>query len=134
MDKDYYLALAKVRLERAQELAAEAAELLEKGSYKSANNRAFYAMEKAIKVLLATEQIDVTTHNGGLKQFNFMFIYKGDGSFQVEDYQKIARCEQIRNASDYDDFYMASKEETKQQVENTQYLVEKIKTYIEKRL
>lgn len=33
MDKDYYLALAKVRLERAQELAAE---LLEKGSYKSA--------------------------------------------------------------------------------------------------
>lgn len=132
MDKEYYLTLAKVRLDRAQELAAEATELLEKGSYKSANNRAFYAMEKAIKALLATEQIDVTTHNGGLKQFNFMFIYKGDGSFQAEDYQKIARCEQIRNASDYDDFYLASKEETKQQVENTQYLVEKIKAYIEK--
>lgn len=62
MDKDYYLALAKVRLERAQELAAEAAELLEKGSYKSANNRAFYAMEKAIKALLATErQITINT-------------------------------------------------------------------------
>lgn len=56
MDKDYYLALAKVRLERAQELAAE---LLEKGSYKSANNLAFYAMEKAIKVLLATERQSV---------------------------------------------------------------------------
>lgn len=31
-------------------------ELLEKESFKSANNRAFYAMEKAIKALLATEQ------------------------------------------------------------------------------
>lgn len=57
-------------------------------------------MEKAIKALLATEQIEAATHNGGLKQFNFVFIYRGDGTFTSEDYQKIARCEQIRNASD----------------------------------
>lgn len=30
----------------------------------------------------------------------------------------ITRADQIRNASDYDDFYVASKEETRQQVEN----------------
>lgn len=47
MDKEYYEALAKVRSERAKELLDEAVELLEKGSYKSANNRTFYAMEKA---------------------------------------------------------------------------------------
>jgi len=39
------------------------------------------------------------------------------------DYQKNARAEQIRNASDYDDFYLASKDETRQQVENAEYLV-----------
>lgn len=109
-------------------------ELLEKGSYKSANNRAFYTMEKSIKALLAMEQIEVTTHNGGLKQFNYAFIYKGDGTFEPEDYQKIAGAEQIRNASDYDDFYVACKDETRQLVENTKYIVNKIENYIASRL
>ncbi len=131
MDKEYYMALAKVRMERARELLEEAEELLEKESYKSANNRAFYAMEKAIKALLATRGIEVSTHNGGLKQFNFLFIYKGDGTFTPEDYQKVAWCEQIRNASDYDDFYVTSKEESRQQVENTQYIIKKISDYMD---
>lgn len=130
MDNEYYWALAKVRMERAKELLVESKDLLDRESYKSANNRAFYAIEKSVKALLATKQIEVTTHNGGLKQFNFRFIFKGDGTFTAEDYQKIARAEQIRNASDYDDFYVASKEEARQQVENANYIVSKIETYI----
>ena len=61
--------------------------------YKSANNRAFYAIEKSIKALLATEVVEVITHNGALKQFNLIFIYKGNGTFTQEDYQKVARAE-----------------------------------------
>lgn len=134
MDKEYYDALAKARLKRAKELLEEAIGLLEKDSYKSANNRAFYAMEKSIKALLAMEQIEASTHNGGLKQFDYCFIYKGDGTFTPEDYQKIASAEQIRNASDYDDFYVASKEETRQLVENTKHIVDKIGSYIGERI
>lgn len=130
MDNEYYLALAKVRMERAKELLVEAKELLDREAYKSANNRAFYAIEKSVKALLATEQVEVTTHNGGLKQFNFIFIFKGDGTFTPEDYQKIARAEQIRNASDYDDFYLASKDEAKQQIQDADYIVSKIEVYI----
>lgn len=106
-------------------------DLLAKESYKSANNRAFYAMEKSIKALMATKEVEVTTHNGGLKQFNYLFIHKGDGSFTVEDYQRIAKAEQIRNVSDYDDFYIASREETKQQVDNAKYIVDKVEKYLE---
>lgn len=130
MDREYYLELARVRMDRAKELLEESKELLERESYKSANNRAFYAMEKALKALLATEEIEVSTHSGGLKQFNFVFIFKGDGTFTPEDYQKIAKAEQIRNISDYDDFYIASKEEARQQVETAVYLVQKIDSYI----
>lgn len=43
----------------------------------------------------------------------------------------ITRADQIRNASDYDDFYVASKEETKQQVENAEKIVEKVSNYID---
>lgn len=131
MDRNYYVDLAKVRLERAKELLKDAQNLLEKESYRLANNRAFYAMEKSIKALLAIEKIEVATHNGGLKQFNYIFIHKGDGSFTVEDYQKIAKAEQIRNVSDYDDFYIASREEAKQQIDNAKYIVDKVEKYLE---
>lgn len=63
-------------------------------------------------------------------QFNFLFVFQGDGTFGAEDYQKIARAEQIRNASDYDDFYVANKEETRQQVANAEYIIEKISDYM----
>lgn len=81
MDKEYYLSLSQARIERAEELYKEAMILLEKEAFKSANNRAFYAIEKSLKALLATVQIEVTTHNGALKQFNYLFIHKGDGTF-----------------------------------------------------
>lgn len=93
MDKEYYDVLAKVRIERAKELLDEAIELLEKEAYKSANNRAFYAIEKSVKALLALKQTDVTTHNGVIKQFNFLYIFKGDGTFTAEDYQVYERIE-----------------------------------------
>ena len=52
MDKEQGMILAKLRFDRAKELLEEERELLEKGSFKSANNRAFYAIEKSIKALL----------------------------------------------------------------------------------
>lgn len=64
MNREYYETLAKVRIKRAKELLEEAIGLLERDSCKSANNRAFYAMEKSTKALLAMEQVEVTTHNG----------------------------------------------------------------------
>ena len=42
----------------------------------------------------------------------------------------LQKAEQIRNASDYDDFYIASKEESRQQVENAAYFFEKVKEYL----
>lgn len=131
MDNEYYQELVKVRIGRAKELLQEASELLGKDAYKSANNRAYYAIEKAIKALLALRTTDVGTHNGMLKQFNFLYIHDGDGTFSTDDYKIIAEAEQIRNASDYDDFYLASKTETVELIKNTSYLIEKIDMYIQ---
>lgn len=130
MDKDYNYTLAEVRLCRAKELLDDAKNLLDKQSYKSANNRAFYAMEKAVRALLVLEDTEPQTHNGVLKQFNYLFIFKGTGFFTQNDYQILAKSEQIQNASDYDDFYLASKEESTQQIENASYIVGKIEKYI----
>ncbi len=67
--------LAKVRYERAVELLAEAEEMLNDEHYKSANNRAFYSAEKAIKAALAAKGKDAESHNGVIKTFNMEFIH-----------------------------------------------------------
>ena len=121
MDEKDFKSLAFVRLDRAKELYTEANELVKMDSYKSANNRIFYAIEKCIKALLAIQQKDVETHNGAVSQFNLLFIHKENTTFTKDDYQKIAKADRIRNASDYDDFYIVNKEETKELLEFVNY-------------
>ncbi len=134
MDEMDYKSLVSVRFDRAKELYSEAKELVKMDCYKSANNRAFYAVEKCIKALLATKQIDVETHNGAVSQFNLLFIHQKNAVFTKDDYQKIAKADRIRNASDYDDFYIVNKEETKELLEFVKNFLEKSSEYIGKML
>ena len=130
MDESHYESLVSVRFDRAKELYSEAKELVKLDCYKSANNRAFYAIEKCIKALLATRQMDVETHNGAVSQFNLLFIHQENSAFTKADYQKIAKADRIRNASDYDDFYIVNKEETKELLEFVKDFLEKAGEYI----
>lgn len=130
MDEKYSLEIAKIRFERATELVVEAEHMLDKDMYKSANNRAYYAIEKAISALLISKQIETKTHSGVLKMFNLEFVRNGDGTFDQEDYVIATEAEHIRNISDYDDFYIASKTETIELVNNSRKLVNKINSVL----
>ena len=134
MDKETYRVLASVRMERAIELVDEAKELLQNERYKSANNRAFYAMEKTMKALLAIKEIDADSHNGCLRQFNVHYIKERVGGFEPGDYKRIANAQRIRNVSDYDDFYIADKKECQQQVEMATEFLNKARIFMEANL
>ena len=131
MDKETYRVLASVRMERAIELVDEAKELLQNERYKSANNRAFYAMEKTMKALLAIKEIDADSHNGCLRQFNVHYIKERVGGFEPGDYKRSANAQRIRNVSDYDDFYIADKKECQQQVEMATEFLNKARIFME---
>lgn len=131
MDKETYRVLASVRMERAIELVDEAKELLQNERYKPANNRAFYAMEKTMKALLAIKEIDADSHNGCLRQFNVHYIKERVGGFEPGDYKRIANAQRIRNVSDYDDFYIADKKECQQQVEMATEFLNKARIFME---
>lgn len=131
MDKETYRVLASVRMERAIELVDEAKELLQNERYKSANNRAFYAMEKTMKAILAIKEIDADSHNGCLRQFNVHYIKERVGGFEPGDYKRIANAQRIRNVSDYDDFYIADKKECQQQVEMATEFLNKARIFME---
>lgn len=133
VSQDYFQDLARVRIERAEELIQTAENELEREDYRSANNRAFYAMEKAVNALLATKGASANTHSGVLKTFNRYFIYEGDGSFDHDDYRMIQEAETIRQASDYDDFYIVKKEDCIRQVENAKEIVKKVRLFLSKK-
>ena len=129
MDEGNRLNLARVRLERAEELLEEAKGLLEKEAYKSANNRAYYSFEKSVKALLALKGVDAKTHSGVLHLFNQEYVHKGDG-FTHDDYKMFKESEYIRGASDYDDYYVAKKSDCIDQVNHAEMILDKVKKYI----
>ena len=104
--------------------------MLVQGRYKSANNRAFYSIEKSLCALLAMKGIDADSHNGILRQFNVHFIRNREAGFEQGDYKVIANAQRIRNISDYDDFYIADKKECSEQVEAAKDVIEKVQRYL----
>lgn len=131
MQEEQYKIIAQLRMERASELLQEAETLLAMKAYKSANNRAYYSIEKSLNALLAIAGTQTQTHTGCLKQFNMLYVHNGDGYFTRDDYKIASSAEHIRNSSDYDDFYIADKNETGELVRNAKILYEKTKKYME---
>ena len=102
----------------------------EKGLYKDAINRSYYAAFYAIKALLALEEVDFKRHKDVVAYFNK--TYAATERVPREIGRKLAHLQQKREKSDYDDFYLASKEETIEQVKNTRSVIEAIREFIEK--
>lgn len=124
--KDY----ARYRLDRALEDLQSAQKLFTDGHFRAANNRAYYAIFHAIRAALALKRVDSSKHSGVIAEFRRLFIK--EGLLPVEISQMIGSAFTIRNASDYDDMFIASKSETKEQIENANYVYEQIKKYIDK--
>ena len=122
--KDY----ARYRLERSLEDLQSPQALLIDGHFRAANNRAYYAIFHAIRAALALKSVDSSKHSGVISEFRRLFIK--EGLLPVELSQMIGAAFTIRNASDYDDMFIASKSETKEQIENAKYVYEQIEKYI----
>ena len=125
---DARLDYAKYRLERAKEDLDAACMLLENGSYRIANNRAYYAIFHAMRAVLAFDNFDSSKHSGVIAEFRRRYIK--EGIFSKEMSQMIGSAFIIRNASDYDDMFVASKGETEQQVRNAKYVLKKVEEYL----
>ena len=121
--------LVKYRLETANNDLRSAEILLQAKDYKSANNRAYYSFEKSVKALLALKEKDAKTHAGVLHLFNTEYVQANE-YFTHEDYVKFKDSEYIRSASDYDDFYIAVKEDCEKQIADATYILEKVERYL----
>lgn len=100
----------------------------EAGKYRAANNRAYYSIFHSICAVLAKEGIAFKRHKDTLSYFNKNYVQPE--IFPRELGRKIVKAEEIRHASDYDTFYIASKEITAQQIETAAKILELAKQYL----
>lgn len=82
--------------------------------YKGANNRAYYSIFYAINAVHAVSGKAYKRHKDAVANFNKDYVKTS--IFPREMERKIGQAEEIRHSSDYDDFYIASKEESERQI------------------
>ena len=120
--------LSLYRLVRAQEDLQTAKDLYNADNYRVANNRAYYAIFHALRAVMALEQFDSKKHSGIISEFQRKFIKTG--VFPKEMSKMISSAFVIRNASDYDDMFIANKDETAKQIEDAGFIILKVKEYL----
>lgn len=123
--------LCQYRYDRAVETLDVAKSLLMNEKYRDANNRSYYAAYYAMKAVYTTQGQDFKKHKTLMANFNKEFV--ATEIFPREMGRKISTLSIIREQSDYNDFYVASRQESQQQVEIAEELVKLVKKYLEDR-
>ena len=123
------LELSNYRLEKAKG-DLETAELnLKNNKLSQSINRSYYSMFHAARALLALDRLDSKKHTGVISLFNQNYIKPG--KIEIELSRMLFDAFEIRNESDYNDFYIAVKEDAQIQLENAKKSLKRIQEYIE---
>jgi len=120
--------LMKYRLEMAEERLHSSKVLLEAGSYKDSIGRSYYAMFTAVRALLAMEGQDFSKHAGVIAYFQKEFVKTGKVDRKYSKY--ISQAFQIRNNTDYADFFIVSAQDAKEQYEKGKEFLKVIVKYL----
>ena len=128
IQKDY----AKYRIERSKEDLDAAHLLFNSGNYRIANNRAYYSIFHALRAVLTFDNFDSSKHSGVIVEFRRRYIK--EGIFPAEVSKMIGSAFTIRNASDYDDMFIASRTDTEEQLANADYIYGLIKQYVDNKV
>jgi len=124
--------LALYRLEMAKERLETAKILLDMGKLKDSAGRSYYAIFTAARALLAVDGVDFAKHSGVISYFQRQYIKTG--VFDVKLSKYISKAFQVRNNSDYADFYTVSRSDAALQYERAVEFYETIEKYLQNQL
>lgn len=91
-------------------------------------NRIYYTIFHAIRAILALEEVDFKRHKDVIAYFNKNYIKTN--LFPKDLGRKIHISSDIREDSDYEDFYIASKDITSHQIDTAIELLSLAENYI----
>ncbi|MFQ6052590.1 MAG: HEPN domain-containing protein [Candidatus Hydrothermarchaeota archaeon] len=115
-------------LELADEMIEDAKILLEKERFRSAADRAYYAMYHAAYAVLASKGFKPKTHRGLISLFGSEIVKKGivDKGFLKD----ISEAFDVRQASSYEIYAKFGEDRIKELVESAENFVNKMKEVI----
>lgn len=88
---------------------------------------AHYAIFHSVNAIHALDGKAYKRHKDAIANFNKDYVRTE--IFAKEIGRRITGAEAIRHASDYDDFYIASKEETEKQIAVAEELIKQVENY-----
>lgn len=122
------IALSKVRMETAKDRLDIAYKILLLDDYKTVANRSYYAIFSAMRAVLALDGFDSKKHSGIIAEFRKSYLKTNRLSKELSPI--IDALVEIRQGSDYDDFYIISKSEVLEQLKNAEYFISEIEKYL----
>ena len=122
--------LAGYRMDRAKEMLVAARENLEIGQYKTSLNRSYYAIFHAMRAMNILKGFDSSKHSGVIAFFNKEYLKENilDRNLSIV----IKNSAFLREKSDYDDFYIASKQEAEKQLEEAERFLDAVELAMNK--
>lgn len=129
--QDKITALSRYRFEKAKEDLETADITLQHDKFDQSINRSYYAIFNALKSLLAYDMFDSKKHSSIIGYFNKQYI--ASGKIEQRYFKILIEAFTIRTKCDYQDFYMVSREEAENQLNNAKIFPEMIKNYLFKR-
>lgn len=80
---------------------------------------------------MCLEPIAFKKHKDTIGYFNKNYVHTG--IFPEDIGRSISKAEKVRHASDYDEFYIASKEEAERQIQAAKNISDLVEEYISKK-
>lgn len=120
--------LSNYRLKEAKDSLRVAENCLTDGFYKDSINRSYYSAFYSIKAVLAIGKVDFKRHKDVVAYFNKEYV--ATGIFEREIGRRLSTLKQLREKSDYDDFYIASKEKAEEQLETAKVILKSVEGYL----
>jgi uncharacterized protein (UPF0332 family) len=120
--------LSKHRFHKAKDDLEASRLLFDNNKLGQSINRSYYSIFHAVRALLALENFDSRKHTGIIAFFNKQFVKTGKIG---KEYSKILMdAQDFRNDSDYDDFFVVSKEEALAQIDSASRFIKMIENFI----
>lgn len=116
------------RMQRAREDLISAQNNFKANDYRTANNRAYYAIFHSLRAVLALDEFDSRKHSGVIGEFRRRYIKTGVLRSEISDMIGDAFIE--RNKSDYDDMYILSGTATETQIRNAEAIIDAVSNYL----
>jgi uncharacterized protein (UPF0332 family) len=120
--------LCDYRLQKSKDDLKAAEVLLQKNMYAQTMNRSYYAIFHAVRAMFALDGFEVRKHSGLIAYFNKDYV--ATGIFDKEYSKILMAAEKVRNRSDYDDFYIVSREAAEKQFESAKKFILEVETHI----